>query len=149
MASSYERSQSMSYHLTWLDTDINIPTNKRVLKKLKDLDRAIDTFTSQEEFFAYIKKQDDEYPLSSIIFIVSGSLGEKILRDLDIYKCIFGIFIFCKNLERYESLRRDKVRAVCTDGDELVNCIDMFLARYNEKPGFSIMPRGTFISSGT
>ncbi|CAF3676671.1 unnamed protein product [Rotaria sp. Silwood1] len=128
------------YHIVWLDKNMNSFYNRRILKKFSEIDRAVDSFTNTEEFIAYIRQVDAKQTISYIICIVSGALSEKAIPAIEECQCILGIFIFCKNIDNYEHLKYNKLRAICTDADELTNCIEMLIARSNVTTDFSMMP---------
>ncbi|CAF5181033.1 unnamed protein product, partial [Rotaria magnacalcarata] len=136
---SIEQSQSNECHIVWLDKNMNKHDNQRMLKKLIELDPNIESFTSTEDFITYIRKQNAGHITLHIIFIVSRSLSEEVISVVENYRFIIGIFIFCKNLENLEHLQCDKIQEICTDGDELMNSIDMFLLRYYTITDFSIL----------
>ncbi|CAF4516980.1 unnamed protein product [Rotaria sp. Silwood2] len=135
-----EDDQAGLYHIVWLDKNMNTFYNRRILKKLSDIDRTIDSFASTEEFISYLRQPDGKQTMSYIIFIVSGALSEEVIPAIERYSCIFAIFIFCKNIENYEHLKCDKLRAICTDAEELINYIEMLIVRNNATTDFSIMP---------
>ncbi|CAM4890818.1 unnamed protein product [Rotaria socialis] len=135
-----EQSQSNDCHIVWLDKNMNKHDNQRTLKKLIELDPNIESFTSTEDFITYIRKQNAEHTTLHIIFIVSRSLIGEIISVVENYRSIIGIFIFCKSLENLEHFQCDKIQEICTDGDELMNSIDMFLLRYHTTTDFSILP---------
>ncbi|CAF1132388.1 unnamed protein product [Rotaria sordida] len=134
-----EDDQAGYYHIVWLDEHVNNFYNQRKLKKFGEIDRTIKSFTNTEEFIAYIRQQDAKQTMVYIIFIVSGALS-KVIPTIEKYKCILAIFIFCTNIDDYEHLKYDKLRAICTDANELINCMELLIARNNRTIDFSIMP---------
>ncbi|CAF0871587.1 unnamed protein product [Adineta steineri] len=125
---SQESTQSCIHHLIWLDHNIENNSNRRNLKQLHELDDQIKSFTDKEQCIAYINKQNTSKTKPYIILIISGRLSEEVIPYIHDCICLFDIFIFCADAERLKHLKFAKLRAICTDFNELFdriqNCMD-------------------------
>lgn len=139
LANTVEDSETDRYHLVWLDENMSKWSNQRVLRKLSRIDKKIASFTSKQDFIDYIRQPDKHDSSVHIIFIVSGSLSITAIPCVENVTTILAIFIFCTNIENYENLKFHKLRAICTDSDELIDFIEIYIARNKTTSDFSIM----------
>jgi tetratricopeptide (TPR) repeat protein len=136
-AQQLQDNQSYRHHLIWLDENMNKFYNKQSLKQLREIDSEIKSFVCQEECIDYVRQQDDRNSTSYIIFIVSGSLSKNTIPRIEDYTCIHTIFIFCTNIDRYADIQSPKLRAILNDPNELMDSIQMCIARDNTVTSFS------------
>ena len=134
-----EDNQSYRHHILWLDRHVNNPSNQRKLKQLSEIDSGIKAFVSREECINYIREKDDRNDKSYIIFIVSGSLSEEVIPKIQNYTCVLTIFIFCTHVEKYANLEFPKLRAVCIETDDLMNKIEMCIAKDKDTTSFNFL----------
>jgi tetratricopeptide (TPR) repeat protein len=125
------------YNLIWLDENINNHGNKIRLRQISEIDPNIKTFISRKECIDYIREQNDKTN-SHIILIVSGALSERVIPKIQDYICIFAIFIFCTNYDKYKHLKYQKLRTICIDTDELINGIELCISKFNDTTDFSV-----------
>jgi len=126
------------YHIIWLDENMNNHGNKIRLKHIREIDPDIKTFISRKECIDYIRDQNDKKTNSHIILIISGALSERVIPKIEDYICIFAIFIFCTNDDNYKHLKYQKLRAIFTDTDELMNGIELCISKFNDTTDFSV-----------
>lgn len=131
--SNNEKSQLYIHHLVWLDKNIDNHNNQQKLNRLHELDDKIKTFTTKEKSIEYIRNTK-----SSIIFIISGSLSKEVIPEIHDYTCIIAIFIFCTKFEQIPQLKFSKIRATCTDTDELIDKVHSCMNRNIASIDFSL-----------
>jgi hypothetical protein len=143
-----ENTQKYWYNIIWLDKNMNTHSNKIRLKQLREIDPEIKSFICRNECIDYIRQENDKETISQIILIISGSLSEKVIPKIHDYTCIFAIFIFCANIDNYKNLEYQKLRAICTETDELMDSIEICIAKYNNTTDFSVFLSQHSVSSG-
>ena len=131
------------YRIVWLDANINNPVNQRKLNRLRQIDLATQSFSRKEELIDYIQQQERSHGISNIILIISGSLSEHVIPNIQNCLSIHVIFIFCTNTDKYQHLKYRKLRAITSDTQDLLNHIEMYIARNNITTDFSILPDGS------
>jgi hypothetical protein len=126
--SNNEDTHSYFHHLVWLDKNIENDVNQQKLNQLRELDDRIKAFSNKQRCIDYIQSNDDRNTKSYIIFIISGSLSKEIIPEIHDCICILAIFIFCTKSEQVQHLSLPKIRAICTDTNELIarihNCMN-------------------------
>lgn len=134
-----EDNQSYCHHILWLDKHVNNHSNQLKLKQLSEIDSGIKAFVSREECINYIQEKDDRNEKSYIIFIVSGSLSEEVIPKIQNYTCVLTIFIFCTNVDNYANLKFPKLRAVCSQTYDLMDKIEMCVAKDKDTTSFNFL----------
>ena len=122
MAESESDAQPYVHHLVWLDKNIDDELNQQQWNRLREFDEKINTFTSREECFNYLRSHDERNSKSYIILIVSGSLSEKFVPKILDCECILTIFVLCTKSEQVGPFKSDMV-TICTNTSELINRI--------------------------
>ena len=130
--------QKRWYHLVWLDKNLNNFGTQIKINRFKEIDPDIETFVNENECIDCIRKENNRKLTSHIIFITSGAMSERIIPRIQDYTCVFAIFIFCAHSADYEHLKYQKLRAIHTDIYELMDDIEMYLARFNDTTDFSV-----------
>ncbi|UJR13950.1 hypothetical protein I4U23_000953 [Adineta vaga] len=125
--------QLNQHHIVWLDKQINYSYNRGRLRQIRELDSQLKSFTCDDECLNYIQQFETLNTNSYIIFIISGSLSERILPKIHDSSCIVTIFIFCTNVDDCKHLEYQKLRAICNDTYELIDQIELYLTRSNER----------------
>jgi hypothetical protein len=136
------------YHIIWLDKNMKNYSNQRKLKLLGEIDSGIKDFICSTECIDYLQEQNDRKTRPHVILIVSGTLSETVIPTVQDYTCIFAIFIFCTNSDNYIHLEYPKLRAICTDSNELMDSIEICIAKYNDTTDFSVFHSQLSINSG-
>ena len=130
--------RNLWYHLVWLDRNMGSFATRRKVSLLKEIDPDTATFASPEECIDYIDREERRNLTSSIVFLISGSLSQEMIPEIQDYRCVFAIFIFCQNYAAYEHLKYQKLRGIYTDADELIDSIEKCLTKFDETTDFSI-----------
>lgn len=140
--------KSYIHHLVWLDEDIENNVNQQKLKQLHELDDQMKTFTNKKQCIDYIRKQNDRNTKSYIIFIVSGVLSKEVISEIYDCICILAIFIFSTKSEQISQLKLPKIRAICTNTDQLIGRIRNCMHRDMSSIDFSLLNNQNISNSG-
>ncbi|UJR33236.1 hypothetical protein I4U23_020691 [Adineta vaga] len=136
---STENMQSYVNQLVWLDENIENSSNQhKRLIQLQQLDNNIQIFNDKNECINYIRKYDINKWKSYIMFIICDSLSKEVIPQIHNYSHILGIFILCYHGKPCQQLTFPKLRAICTDIQELVDYIQTYSDRKNFTIDFSL-----------
>ena len=141
-------SNKLRFRLIWLDRNMSNFENQKRIKVFKEIDPDIETFAVQQSCIDSIRRKNDPKRDIHIILIISGALSEEIIPQIQDYRCICAIFIFCARSADYEHLKYPKLRAIHTDHYELMDEIEMCITKFSERMDFSIFlnqPSGRMI----
>jgi hypothetical protein len=91
--------------LIWLDESVNtLQESIDAQQRLKSLIKNLKTFERVESCEDYIKSQPE---LDRIVLIVSGALGQKIVRQIHQCKQIIAIYVYCGNKQKHEAWTKE------------------------------------------
>lgn len=131
-------SEKLFFRLVWLDKNMKNHGNRVRIKLFKEIDADIETFDSEEDCIDSIQRRDKSKLNIHVIFIISGALSEIVIPQIQNYRCICAIFIFCTHAANYEHLKYQKLRAIHIDPYELMDDIEMSITKFNERTSFSL-----------
>ncbi|CAF3303692.1 unnamed protein product, partial [Rotaria socialis] len=126
MASSMNSTSSNdnleTYSIFWLDASVNNEENITAQKKLRSIINQLRTFVDPEDFLdhvCYIQQGD------LTILIVSGQMGRIVVPEMQKLAQVSSIYVYCfdKEANLQWSQPYKKVKAVCTELDELIDII--------------------------
>ncbi|CAF1549679.1 unnamed protein product [Adineta ricciae] len=107
----------------WLDNQIdhNNPDCQLTIAQLEHITDNISTFTDNDECVEYILNCNDH----QVYLIVSGALGQYLVRCIHDIPLLHSIFIFCQNKSYHEQWARhwNKIKDVFTDITSLCQAI--------------------------
>jgi hypothetical protein len=87
-----------SFVIVWLDANIGQnDSTRKTIEQLRRIANNIRTFTDRAACIEFISQIKNE----QVFFIVSGSLGHETVPDVNQFRQIEGIYIFCVNLEKH------------------------------------------------
>ncbi|CAF0990058.1 unnamed protein product [Didymodactylos carnosus] len=111
-----------SFTLVWLDENVNNHENLQVQMKLRESINYIKTFQNLKTCKEYIRQIKDE----KVVFVVSGSLGRKIVRIVHNLPQLSTIYVYCKNKQYNEKWTKKykKVKSITTQAEELITTIE-------------------------
>ncbi|CAF1171998.1 unnamed protein product [Adineta steineri] len=135
-----ENNRFYGHHIVWLDKNLDTQDNRKTLEMLHSFDEDLKSFKSRDKCINYIEQQNDRNTDSYIIFIISGSLSEKIIPQIEGYDCILTIYIFCGTIDNYKHLKYKKLRAICDDTNVLSDKIARYIKKVNDETNFSLFP---------
>ncbi len=108
--------------LIWLDENINNSIEYRRMQfRLLEVDPSVQFFSNFDRCFDLIKAIKDE----KIFLIVSSTYASLALAEIQNYRTIVAIFIFCTNQENHVSTSKEHSKFVetFTDQDDLLRSI--------------------------
>lgn len=141
-------SDKLRFRLIWLDRNMSNFANQKRIKVFREIDPDIEAFAVQQDCIDFIRKQNDPKLDIHIILIISGSLSEETIPQIQDYRYVCAIFIFCTHTADYEHLNYPKLRAIHTDSYELMDDIEMCITKFSERMDFSVFlnqPSGRMI----
>ncbi len=93
-----ENSTDQSISIVWLDSNITSSEDgKTNEQQLRGLTNDLQTFADIDNCEKHLQSQN-----KNIIFIVSGQLGENLVRRVHELEKIIAIYIFCNYKEKHE-----------------------------------------------
>jgi len=97
-----------TFSLIWLDAEVNIKTyNIKAQEELRESMNQLKTYEYAEPCQNDIKSLSDK---DRIIFLCSGSLGEKVVPNIHHLRQVYSIYIFCLNDERHRQWSREYIK---------------------------------------
>ncbi|CAF1672888.1 unnamed protein product, partial [Adineta ricciae] len=127
----------------WLDNQIdhNNADCQFTIAQLKHITDNVTTFTDNDECVEYILNCNDH----QVYLIVSGALGQYLVRCVHDIPLLHSIFIFCQNKSYHEQWTRhwNKIKDVCADITSLCQAIqNTFLQDEPTVTPISFVPSG-------
>ncbi|CAF3583222.1 unnamed protein product [Rotaria sp. Silwood1] len=121
------RGSQMSQHslLIWLDANINESEDdyKAALHELRCIIASVATFTDVRECLDFLSKIKNK----KVVMIVSGSLGQQIIPEIQEWPQLESVYVFCGNQSIHEKWARQipKVRGVHTQIDPILKALQI------------------------
>jgi hypothetical protein len=131
---SFRTNEEDIYHLVWLNKNLKKPSDQQKLNQLRDIDEKIKAFTSEEQCIDYIQKHLASY----IILIISDPFSTEIIPTIHDCKTLLTFFILCTNSQDFQHIKFAKLRAICTDINELMDRIRHSMERDKVLIDFSL-----------
>ena len=104
-----------NFLLVWLDANFNESTAdfKKSLKYLRQVVASVETFTDAEECVKFL----DQIQKEKAFMIVSGSLGQQVVPEIESKPQLEAVYVFCWNKSAHEAWasKIPKVKGVYTD----------------------------------
>jgi tetratricopeptide (TPR) repeat protein len=104
-----------NFVLIWLDQNINEPFDEyqNSIHLFQSFVNTIKLFSNTDEFHEFIQEIQNE----KLFIIISGSLGEKIVPEIEMNTQIHSIYVYCNQKEHHEKWTKDfrKIKGVYTD----------------------------------
>ncbi|CAF3814909.1 unnamed protein product, partial [Rotaria sordida] len=105
--------------LIWLDADFDESKNdyKQSMQQLRNVIATIITFTDADQCVDYLSDIKDE----KVLMIVSGSLGQHVIPEIQICPQLDSVYVFCDNQSMHEQWARKipKIKGICTQIEPL------------------------------
>ncbi|CAF1283937.1 unnamed protein product, partial [Didymodactylos carnosus] len=101
------------------------PGNLATQAKLRNIITSLITFSDCEQCEQWISKEESN--VEKIIFIVSGTFGQKILPKIHGLQQLIAVYVYCANVKRHEGWASNytKVRTVVSLTDKLIEQISL------------------------
>ncbi|CAF4172010.1 unnamed protein product [Rotaria sp. Silwood2] len=111
----FEKKIVENFILIWLDKNIyeTFEQYENPLQLFQSFVNTIKLFSNPDEFYRFVQDIKDE----KLFIITSGSLGEKIISQIESQTYIYEIYVYCNDREYHEKWAKDvrKVKGVYTD----------------------------------
>ena len=112
-----------NFLLIWLDTNFDESQQdfKKSIQHLRSFVTSITTFTDAEECVSFLSKIKDE----KAFMIVSGSLGQQIIPNIQAWPQLDCVYVFCDNKSIHEQWAKavPKVRGVYTQIEDICSAL--------------------------
>ncbi|CAF0817770.1 unnamed protein product [Rotaria sordida] len=114
-----------NFLLVWLDANIDESKEdfQNSSKRLRRIVASITVFTDVEKCVNYL----NEITKEKVFMIVSGSLGQKIVQDIEAMPQLESVYVFCGNQSYHEQWANKvpKIKGVCTKIERICNALEI------------------------
>ncbi|CAF3767616.1 unnamed protein product, partial [Rotaria sp. Silwood1] len=111
--------------LIWLDADFDESKNdyKQSMQQLRNIIATIITFTDADQCIDYLSDIEDE----KVLMIVSGSLGQHVIPEIQACPQLDSIYVFCDNQSMHEQWARKipKIKGICTQIEPICKALQV------------------------
>ena len=109
-----ESKQCEIFHLLWLDSNAEVHRDQETEQKLRSIINCLQKFQQVKPCQTYIEQSSD---MDRIVLIVSGQLGQEIVRCIHDLRQVISIYVFCFNKKFHEtwSSKYSKVKSLHKD----------------------------------
>lgn len=89
------------FHIVWLDA--NPQENRNTMQKLRSIFNRLEIFQAIEPCQRFVEKRAKN---ERLVMIVSGRLGQEILRNIHKLPQVASVYVYCMDVETHEKWAR-------------------------------------------